>query len=163
MWKDSWVHDTQCPEFKTYLSGWKFSLQAFAKVVRGSVTQTEPIWPLSSFTDAIYDWLLFPDDKWPQELLHGSNHWPYTSVCVLLNSAVWLSVILVLVLLYHQATTLMYFALAHVLIFQECLQDNSSFINALERGIEAVDERIHQPEEKKVNEKTPIQKATFRV
>jgi len=138
VWRDSWVRDTKCHEFDSYLKGWKFVPRALAKLIRGDVEKQEPIWPFGQASEWLWDFLTFPENKWPQELIHGDEHWPYTSVCVVLNCAIWMTAVVAFVILYVQSKVLLYFLMAHVVIVSECLVTKPDLKSTLESNAQQI-------------------------
>ena len=110
-WRDSWQHDTTCPNMNTYPEGWLFAIRAICKLVRDSQDGIVGVWPYNAFVDMVWGIFSFEDDSWPDTTF---QLWR----CVGLNISVYIVLLLMLVVMANTFPRIMNFYYAHFAILE---------------------------------------------
>lgn len=100
-----------------------FLLRAICKLIRiDQPIGIIPLWPFNSVSKWVWDFLTFPNDKWPQ-----SHHHDYPTdqimqtVCVAMNSGAYIAMLAMLLTAYIFFPTVIYILSAHLIILADIL------------------------------------------
>ena len=105
-WSPAIVEVTSCPELKSYPDCFLFLVRAMTQTV-GSVLRagTSP-WPWADIIEAMWSLASFPDKQWPAVVTYGPIWGPQVEIlCVVLNFAPYLVLIVILLILYFTRKT----------------------------------------------------------